>query len=95
MSKYKALLTHFSEAPPLIIDEELTRKLKMLAEKDEVKSDEVLEIIDLGVRYSMMSDLGVSSLNALWELMIKNEGKALDQALKEAEGRRAALERAE
>lgn len=92
MSKYKEVLAHFADAPDSIIDESLTVKLKVLSEKDEVKSDEILEILDLGARYALMSELGMTSLNAVWCVMLKDEGKTVEEAFKEAEPRRKAAQ---
>jgi len=96
MNKYSTSLAIFAQAPAMSIDQELTVKLKVLSEqKDDVKSDQVLEILDLGARYSMMSEFAMRALDELWYIMIKDEGKTEEQARLEAEPRRKAHEASE
>lgn len=88
MNKFSNILEALSTAPDTSIDKAVTPRLKALSEKDEVKSDELLDILDDCAYASLASGFAMQAMNVVWKQMVDAEGITVEQALAAAEPRR-------
>jgi hypothetical protein len=90
MSSKSNIFLALSSAPDSQIADTVTPRLKALGEQEIVKSDQLLDIIDDCVYYSLASEFAITMMNKVWIDMLKDEGITEEQARVAAQPRRDA-----
>jgi hypothetical protein len=88
MNKYSNMLEALAQAPETQIDPAYTAKLAVMSRQTEVKSDDLLSILDDCAFFSGASDFAMTAMNVVWGHMLKDEGITKEQAFAAAEPRR-------
>lgn len=89
MNKYTELLERLATAPASQIDPPICVRLRQLANQDEVKSDELLDILDDCAFSALASDGAMGLMNFVWTKMLEDEGLTQGQAHTAAKERRS------
>ena len=87
----KGFLEGMAEAPEGQMDPSMLPRFKELAEKaDEVKSSDILKILDECVYGALCSDFCIVVLDKCWTTLLDREDKTKEQAIAEATWRNEA-----
>lgn len=92
MANYKEILSALSSAPDGQIDVTMTVKLKALSEEDNPKADDLHEILDECAYASLASVFAMVAMDTVWRRMLKDEGRTVEQAMKDRRPRGWELE---
>lgn len=68
------------EAPESQIDPTISARLRALALKEEVRSDELLAVLDDSAYGGLVSDFAMGVMNIVWRKMLEDEGITEAQA---------------
>ena len=71
--KYRKILTTIANGPGGQLDESIRQRLRILAEKETFKSDELLAIMDDSVYGALCTDMALSFMHAVWLLILDDE----------------------
>lgn len=83
MNKYSAILRTLSDAPDSQIEASICGMLKQLADADEVKADQLQDILNVCAHASLASDFAMVAMDHVWQQMLKDEGRNLADAIME------------
>ncbi len=88
MNKYQEILHMLSLAPDTQIDGSAAAKLKAMADSDNPKADELHEILDECAYAALASDFAMVAMHRVWERMLADEARSVEQAMKDRPLRR-------
>jgi hypothetical protein len=92
MNKHYELLMGLSQAPDGQIAAVITPKFVEFAQRDVVKSDDMLAVIDQCVYSALASDFAMAVMDKYWRMLCEDEGITPTQGLAAAKARRDAWE---
>ena len=91
MNKFTKILTTLSTGPEGQLENSVRQRLRALAEQDNLKSDELLAILDDCVFFSLCTDICVSFMHAIWLLMLEDEKTTPVEALRRRDNSLASI----
>jgi hypothetical protein len=84
MANISGFLLGMADAPIGQMDQSVIPRFKEMAAKEDHKAVDLLRILDDCVRYSLCSELCISVMDNAWRVLLKGEGKTVEQGLAEA-----------
>lgn len=89
-----SILAELAKAPATQIEPHICQRIGELVKKKDLKSDELLDVMDDCVYGSLASGIAMTAMRVVWERMLADEGMTQAQALMAAEPRRSAKNQA-
>lgn len=81
MNKYRTFFEGMAQAPVGQMDKSVLPKFKALAESDDPKADDLHEILDQCVHFSLCSNFCIRAMDVVWKAMLKDEGRTFEEAM--------------